>query len=479
MRYRVPFRLRPFQRRFLKSAFAPGVSSSALSIPRGNGKSSLSALLAFRSVWPGDPLFRKGAENHLVGTSLGALRRTTFGVLREIVENSGHAHRYKVTESTLQAVVTHRDTGTKISALPASGKGAMGLLRARLILADEPASWKVTDGETMHDALEGAIGKPGVDLHVCYVGTVAPSFEGHWWYDLLHDGSTRTRHVTLIEGKGKWDCPHNIRKANPLMWFFPESRRRLLDERDAGRMDDRLQARFKSYRLNTPSADASDVVLRIEDWQSVLSRPVPVRDGVCVVGLDMGRERAFSSVAALWTNGRLEVTAIAPGIPSLPEQERRDGVPTGTYTRLADTGALVVAEGYRRPPADLVGDVVRGYEPAGVFCDKDRLGELYDAGIDPISCLPGWSFWTSAIRQLRLLASNGPLSVPVGSRSLLQASLREAKVENSNAGGHRLVKRRKNNKSRDDAVAAVLVAAAQWPQLAELSRPAWIVHGSG
>ncbi len=354
----------------------------------------------------------------------------------------------------------------------------MGLLNCDLVISDEPGSWRVQDGELLHDAIESAMGKPGSNLRALYFGTVAPSFEGHWWHDLVHSVSGGSRHVTLIEGTGAWDSPHTIRRANPLMWSYAKSRGVLLAERDAARRDERLRARFMSYRLNVPASDASDVVLTVDDWRAVCGRPVPDRQGPPVVAVDMGRERSWSSVASLWPSGRLEVTAVCPGIPGLSEQEKRDGVPAGTYRRLADQGSMVVAEGWRRVPADLVGEAVRSYRPGAVFSDKDRVGELADAGLaNVISQVMGWGFWTSAIRQLRLLASNGPLSVAHGSRALLQASLREAKVENSSAGGHRLVKRRRNNKSRDDVVAAILVAAAQWPRLAQLGRPSWRYAG--
>ena len=36
-------KLLPFQRRFLERAFVPGVRTAALSLPRGNGKSTLAA----------------------------------------------------------------------------------------------------------------------------------------------------------------------------------------------------------------------------------------------------------------------------------------------------------------------------------------------------------------------------------------------------------------------------------------------------
>ena len=49
------FELRPFQRQFLKAALSPKVDTAALSLPRGNGKSSLAGHLAARLLTPGDP----------------------------------------------------------------------------------------------------------------------------------------------------------------------------------------------------------------------------------------------------------------------------------------------------------------------------------------------------------------------------------------------------------------------------------------
>ena len=42
----------------------------------------------------------------------------------------------------------------------------------------------------------------------------------------------------------------------------------------------------------------------------------------------------------VWGNGRVEARAVAPGLPDLDEQERRDRVPPGTYQRLYDMGQL-------------------------------------------------------------------------------------------------------------------------------------------
>ena len=52
--------------------------------------------------------------------------------------------------------------------------------------------------------------------------------------------------------------------------------------------------------------------------------------------------------------------AVAPGIPSIEDQERRDRTPKGSYQTLLDVGALEVAEGLRvQPPAQLVEAITR------------------------------------------------------------------------------------------------------------------------
>ena len=66
--------LRPFQKRFVKNALAPGVDVGALSIPRGNGKSWLAAYLLERGLTPGDPLHVPGAEYILCAASLEQAR---------------------------------------------------------------------------------------------------------------------------------------------------------------------------------------------------------------------------------------------------------------------------------------------------------------------------------------------------------------------------------------------------------------------
>ena len=66
--------LRHFQRRFIKRAFADGIDTAVLSLPRGNGKSCLGGEILARCLSPGDPMHESGKEYILVASSLEQAR---------------------------------------------------------------------------------------------------------------------------------------------------------------------------------------------------------------------------------------------------------------------------------------------------------------------------------------------------------------------------------------------------------------------
>ena len=451
--------LRPFQRRFVAAATAPGVDRAALSLPRGNGKSWLAGHLVSRILDPSDELFRPGTESVLLAASIEQAR-IVFRFARGGLEELGG---YRFLDSTTRIGITHRATNTKLRVIGSNAKTAFGLVGCPWAIADEPGAWEVRGGELMHDALETALGKPGSPMRVLMIGTLAPARNG-WWPDLVARGSHGSVHVTALQGDpDKWDQWPEIRRVNPLTAVSPAFRAKLLEERDEARADPRLKARFLSYRLNVPSGDERTMLLELQsDWKAVLARPVPPPEGRPVVGIDLGGGRAWSAAVAVWSTGRVEAVALAPGVPDLAAQEKRDRVPTGTYARLAQTGRLRVSPGKRVPkPSDLV-DAVTGLwgPPAAVYCDRFRLSELQDTGIRPLQArVQRWSESTEDIRGLRRLALDGPLAVEEASRGLLTVSLAAAEVQSDDAGNARLVKRGTNNQARDDVAAALVLAA--------------------
>ena len=451
------FSLRPFQRLFVSAVVRPGVRRAALSLPRGNGKSWLAGYLASEALRPGGALFRAGDENVLLSGSFDQARyvyRFAKGLLGE------GAYTYAANKQRME--IRHKASGTRLTVKSSRARGAFGIVGARIALADEPGAWDAIGGELMADALDTALGKPGSDLVVVYIGTLAPSMAG-WWPDLVRAGSRGSTYVQAIEGNpAKWDQWPEIRRCNPLMALFAESRKTLLEERDAARRDARLKARFLSYRLNCPTADELSVLLTVDEWKRVLARAVPERRGRPVVGVDLGAGRAWSAATAVYPSGRVEAVAIAPGTPSLVEQEKRDLVPSGTYTRLAASGVLTTDGDRRVPRVGALVDRLMRWRPSGVTCDRFRLAEFQDAIRGRVSILPRVQRWSEAsedIRAVRRLALDGPLSVAHDTRALLTASLAASRVESDAQGSLRLIKRGTNNTGRDDAVVALALAA--------------------
>ena len=73
--------------------------------------------------------------------------------------------------------------------------------------------------------------------------------------------------------------------------------------------------------------------------------------------------------------------ALAPRIPSIEAQEKRDRVPGGLYGQLIEDGTLTVAEGLRVQPPSLLWELVLGGWglPVLTVLDRFRLADLQDA----------------------------------------------------------------------------------------------------
>ena len=454
--------LRPFQKRFIAGVLAPTTQRAVLSGPRGLGKSWICGWLIAESLRPDGQLFNPGDENVLLSGSFDQARYC-FRFAKAMLGTEGYSF-----QDNKQALgIHHKETGTRLVVKSSRAKGAFGIVGARIAIADEPGAWDLAAGEMMADALDTALGKPGSNLTVVYVGTLAPlGSPGHWWHELVTRGSHRSTYVQALQGDPKrWDNWQEIRRCNPLVSVSKELRLKLLEERDAARSDPRLKARFLSYRLNIPTGDESTMLLTVDDWLRVQARPVQAREGRPIVGVDLGAGRAWSAAVAVWRSGRVEALAVAPGVPDLSAQEKRDRVAVGTYQKLADSGALLLADGLQVQTVKQVLDAIRSAwgRPDFIVCDRFRLLELEDTrpGCPIVPRVSRWSESSMDIRTLRRCAKDGPLSCDPAARGLLTASLAVAMVKPDDAGSVRMVKRGTNNQARDDVAAALVLAVGQ------------------
>ena len=462
-------RLLTFQRRFLRSAFAPGVEIAALSLPRGNAKSTLAARLLARSLTPGDPLFVRGADNKLIAGSFQQAR-VVFRLVRADLGEDGY--RYEDNNQSIKIV--HTETRTRLQVHGANAKTLLGFLGVRVLVVDEPAA--VNDA--MWDSIVTSCGK--TKTLILAVGTIAPAATPHWWPALVARGSAPGVHVTCLQGaRETWDSWQTIRKANPLSGVNPILRATLLRERDEARHDDRLRARFLSYRLNLPTGDAETELVATHEWERMLSRPAAPRDGAAVLGIDLGASRSWSAATLMWRNGRTEVFASVPGVPSLADQERRDGLPKGVLQELVDAGVMAVAVGQRVADVDVLLDLLPDVPIEAVVADRFALMTLADAlaarGYPECEWVVNqWSSASTAIAAFRQSVLDGPMSMAPAGRFLATLSVSHARVEPDTSGNVRM--RKQHRRNRDDVAQSLVLAAlivARWRRVAEPTGRVW------
>ena len=320
LQFKEEFTFSPFQKRFLVRSLAPDIAISALTTPRGEGKSLLASRLLNEAL-PGGRLFVPASESVLLAGSMNQAR-AVFRFLRAMYPCPDHLEKkcphcgLRWMDSLQRVGVTHWASETKITVRGKSGKLALGLVNCPIIVGDEPASWDVIGGQEMIDALVTSAGKTKQLL--CLIGTLAPGVEGGWWRTLIAAGNQPGIYIqTLVGDPTKWDRWREVLRVNPVAKVNTILRSALRRELDEAKRDSRAKARFLSFRLNVPSADDVSVLLTVDEFARVAERDVPTRTGRPVVGIDCGAGRAWSAAVAIWPSGRVEAIALAPGTPNI------------------------------------------------------------------------------------------------------------------------------------------------------------------
>ena len=132
-----------------------------MSIPRGNGKSTLAAHILERTLTPGDSLFLDGAEAVLTAASLDQAR-LTFKIVRQALGDDG----YRYNDSNTRLHIQHQASGSRLRCISSTGKTTMGLVGVKIAVVDECGSFEVNGGRLQWDALTGALGKPDSPMKI-------------------------------------------------------------------------------------------------------------------------------------------------------------------------------------------------------------------------------------------------------------------------------------------------------------------------
>ena len=430
---------------------------AALSVPRGNGKSWLCGGLIARSMTPGDPLFERGVENILVSSS-----RNQAGITLEFARAALGEDGYRWRADG----VTHLASRARVRIVSSDARRALGLgANVRLIVADEPGAWSPVQGRRLWDAMVTSLGKRKTQILV--VGTLAPApltGPASWWPSLVAEGSGDGRHVALLQADEElWRDFEEVLRVNPVSAINPHLRRVLEREHKAALASERAARTFRNYRLNLPGDPVdSQPLITTTEWGRVVARPVPACEGRPVVGVDLGGNRSWSAAAAVWPNGRIESWAIAPGLPSLADQEREDQVAPDTYGELIRSGGLSVDAGRAVPGVELLLSRIWAWQPAALVCDSYRVAELHKAvqGRARVIERARSGEATSNVQALRSLLLDTKAGATEASRDLLAAAWAQTNLVISPDGLTKVVKL-DQRRSRDDAAAALLLAAGE------------------
>ena len=478
-----PIRLLPWQRRFLRGAFAVD-GDAALSIARGNGKSTIVAAIACAVV--DGPLQQPRAEVVCVASSF-AQGRIIFEHVIAFLEALGRSlsdrRTWRVQDSQNVATVEHKPTGARVRCIGSDPKRAHGLAPL-LVLADEPAQWLATQRDAMLAALRTSMGK--IDgSRLIALGT-QPASDTHWFMRMLDGGADYSQcHAVRNE-----DAPPFQRRtwlqANPSLPVMPALEKRIRKEAADAKRDPSLLASFRALRLNMGTDDTEQsTLLDAGTWRRITGDGE--RSGRCVWGLDLGQSFAMSACAAYWpASGQLEALASFPTEPGLAERGNQDGV-GNLYVRMMQRGELVVTGGEATDIGEFL-DLARERFglPSAIVADRYRAAELRDIlrklrirNVPLIERGQGFKDGGEDVRDFRRACVEGKVT-PAPSL-LLTAAMGEARVTPDPAGNWKLAKaaqggRRK--RAKDDAAAAAILAVAYGSRRARRpNRPAWRYAG--
>lgn len=455
------FPLFPWERRFLRGAFAVD-GDSALSVARGNGKTT--CLAAVAAAFIDGPLRQPRGDVVIAASSFGQARISFEHVRAFLGDRLEIKSEWRVWDTTQQAAIEHRPTGARVRCIGCDPRRAHGMAPV-LVLADEPAQWEPSKSERMVSALRTAMGKiPGSRLVA--LGT-RPADSEHWFSRLLESAAYAQVHAARPD-----DPPFQRRtwlRANPSLPDMPSLEKRIRHEATEAKRDASKLAEFQALRLNLGTPDTLQSTLLDAGTWARIEAPENERRGRWALGLDLGTSAAMSAAAAYWPDTKaLECVACFPELPDLRERGLSDGV-GGLYRRMAERGELIIAGRRVSDIRSLLHEVRNrwGY-PDLVVCDRWRESELRDAlekaGF-PLTALEvrGQGFRDGG-EDVRLFREACLADAVRPARSLLMtAAMSEARVQTDSAGNSKLSKstqggRRK--RARDDAAAAAILAVA-------------------
>ena len=461
------FQVLPYQRRFLRGAFKPGIIRAGLSLARGGGKTGLASGLALDAIRPAGVLHAAGFEVVLIASSFVQARLGFEAVLTSL-ELMGETDDYRIRDQQNLADIQHKQTGARLRVVGSDARRAHGW-RVNLVIGDEPSQWGPS-GELLAAAIRTALGKRR-GAKALFLGT-RPSSDEHFFARLLAEVDPAVYVQSHAAEVG--DPPFQKRtwiKANPGLDHGLPDIDVLRAEARLAKRDPAELATFRALRLNQGTSEVeTQHLISAEAWREVETDTLPPAEGPCAWGIDLGGTAAFSACAAYWpATGRLEGFVACGNDPPLAARELRDSV-AGRYAAMLRAGELVLIGNRVVSAGPFLQEALRRYgRPDALAADRWRAGELEDGVKSAALALPtptwrgqGWRDGAQDVRLFRAAVLEGKVAAPVS--LALRAALAEARTISDAARNEKLAKigeGGKRSRGRDDLAAAAILAVAE------------------
>ena len=461
------FRLLGWQKKFIRRAFGQD-GDAALSLGRGNGKSTLIAAIACATVDVGGPLVEPNSESIVIASSFSQGLIVFRHILHFLFPALAfRGKRFRVLDTVNSASVTDRKTGAMLRVIGSDPRRAHGLA-PRLLLYDEVAQWEPSKIDPMLAALKTSRGKIP-NSKAIWIGTRADT-PGHPFEKALQGGVGYSQsHFAR-----KQDPPFRRStwlRANPSLPHMPDLAKTLkLEAADAKRDPSALQT-FRALRLNQGvPLILESLLLDADAWARVEVDDESPLAGRYVLGIDLGQNAAMSACAGYWPeSGRLEALAAFPQIPGLRERGLADGVGR-LYMEMASRGEILISGRRVSDISILLTEALERWgRPGVIVCDRWREAELREK-LEALHfpqaelCVRGQGFRDGGedVRLFREAVLQD--RVRPAKSLLLRAAMGEARTVMDPAGNAKLSKKTEGGRranARDDAAAAAILAVSE------------------
>ena len=277
-----PFELQPWQLRFLRAAWRPGVIESGLSVARKNGKTGMIAVLALAHLI--GPL-RRFDWRGMVASQSKQLTQELGDAVLATLEVSGYSGWLETRKKSSSCDAITGPDRVRLELHTCSRRTGHSS-SVNLVIVDEAGLLLERDRPQWEALLSATSARKNGRLLAIGIRGNGPMFR-----ELLADQkkycAVRNYSAPITS---RIDDPEAWRAANPGLGGV-KSRRYMKAAAERSKNRRRSQAQFKIMELNIPQGASREPLLSIEDWLSMAvesKADLPPRAGGCVIGVDMG-----------------------------------------------------------------------------------------------------------------------------------------------------------------------------------------------